>query len=359
MKKILKLHIVFIIIILSTTLFSCTKTVTKNVTVSTNTAEDILVEENESNELINNGSKLLSDKRYDEAMAYYNKAIELDKSNKDLYLKIKDLYIEANRLDDAYFITKSAINNNVDTENMKKISEDISSKLEIIKITDKVDQNSEYYFPKNVNTTINGKSISLPIKWDYSKADTSTHGTFEYYGFNEEYGRKVKVNLTVLEISYDKQIGCIKNMYTVNGKTYIDVDLVEFYFGNEESLREALKDNTNIAYTESGTPYVPNGYYIRNNYSKITTYEISNDCSFQLLNHDFTSLGYDDSSPINSSITQTASFNDFKNYIELRNPMDIDNINVNTDKPITQRETLCWIELENNVVYSIYRQYTP
>lgn len=357
MKKILKQQIILIIIILSTTLFSCSKTVTKDVTVSTNTADDILVEENESNELINNGSKLLSDKKYEEAMAYYNKALELDKSNKDLYLKIKDLYIEANRLDDAYFIIKSAINNNVDTENMKKISEDISSKLEILEVNDKVNQDSEYYFPQNINTTINEKPISLPIKWDYSKADTSTHGTFEYYGFNEEYGRKVKVTLTVLEVSYDKQIGSIKDIYTVDGKTYIDVDLVEFYLG-EEALKEALKDNAKIAYTENGIPFVPSGYYIRNNYSNITTYEISNDCSFQLLDYDFISLGYN-SSAINSFITQTASFNDFKNYIELTNYMYVGSISTDGNKPIPQRETLCWIELKNNVAYSIYRQYTP
>lgn len=93
MKKILKLQLLFIIIILATTLFACTGTITKDVILSTNTTDDILVEENEANELINNGTKLLSDEMYDEAMAYYNKAIELDKSNKDLYLEIKDIYI--------------------------------------------------------------------------------------------------------------------------------------------------------------------------------------------------------------------------------------------------------------------------
>ncbi|WP_066890701.1 tetratricopeptide repeat protein [Clostridium nigeriense] len=358
MKKILKLQLLFIIIILATTLFACTGTITKDVILSTNTTDDILVEENEANELINNGTKLLSDEMYDEAMAYYNKAIELDKSNKDLYLEIKDIYIEANRLDDAYFITKIAIANNIDTENMKKIAEDISSKLEIIKITDKVEQDSEYYFPKTVNTIINGKSISLPIKWDYLKADTTVPGTFEYYGLNEEYGRKVQVTLTVSEVIYDKQIGCIKDIYTIDGKTYIDVDLVEFYRG-ENALKEALKDNEKIDYTENGTPYVPDGYYIRNNYAKITTYEILSNCSFQLLHHDFTDLGYNTPAPINSSITETASFNDFKNYIDLRNPMDIRDLNIDSSKPITQRETLFWIELKNNKAYSIYRQYTP
>jgi tetratricopeptide (TPR) repeat protein len=358
MKKLIKFELIFIILILTTSFFACTNT-SKKVTVSDNTEEDILVEENQVAELINTGKKLLSDEKYDEAMTYYSKAIELDKSNKDVYLKIKDIYLESNRPDDAYFITKTAISNNIDAENMKKIANDISSQFQVILINDKVEQDSEYYFPQNINTTINGKSISLPIKWDYIQANTGIPGAFEFYGFNEEYGRKVQINLTVSEIIYSKQIGCIKNIYTVDGRTYIDVDLVEFYLGGEIATKEALKDNIDLPLKETGEAYIPDGYYIRNNYDKITTYEISEDCSFQLLHHDLTAIGYNTPAPNNSSITETASFDDFKNYINLRIPMDIGDHVISNDKPITQRETLCWIELKNDVVYSIYRQYTP
>lgn len=358
MKKLIKFELIFLIFILTASLISCIDS-TKKVTVSNNTEEEILVEENITKELINNGKKLLFDGKYEEAMANYNKAIELDKANKDLYLEIKDSYLDANRLDDAYFIAKTAISNNIDIENMKKIAKDISDKLEVIKINDIVEQESEYYFSKNVNATINGKTISLPIKWDYSKADTSTPGTFEYYGYNEEYGRKVQITLTIKEVVYDKQIGSIEKIYTVDGKTYIDVDLVEFYFGKEIALKEALKDNEKIAYNEDGTPYVPDSYYIRNKYSKITTYEVSSNCSFQLLHHDFEALGLNPNYPGNSSINMIASFEDFKNYIGLAAPMDLSDLNMNTDKPITNRGTLFWIELKNNIAYSIYRQYTP
>ncbi len=358
MKKFIKPELIFLIFIITVSLFSCVDS-TKKVTVSNNTEEEILVEENISKELINNGKRLLSDGKYNEAMAHYTKAIELDKGNKDLYLEIKDSFLEANRFDDAYFIAKEAIANNIDVDNMSKIAKDISEKLEVIKITDKVEQDSEYYFPRNVNATINGNSISLPIKWDYSKVDTSNPGTFEYYGYNEEYGRKAQVTLDVTEVIYDKQIGSIKKIYTVDGKTYIDVDLVEFYFGNEVALQEALKDNEKIAYKEDGTPYVPDSYYIRNKYSKITTYEVSSNCSFQLLYHDFEALGLNPKYPGNSSINMIASFDNFRNYINLRTPMDVGDLNINTNKPITQRETLCWIELKNNLAYSIYRQYTP
>lgn len=357
-KKLIKNLSLLIIICSSLTLLSCSNT-SKKITISDNTEEEILVEENQVTELINTGEKLLSDEKYDEAMAYYNKAIELDKSNKDVYLKIKDIYLEANRLDDAYFITKTAISNNIDTDYMKEIANDISSKFEVIILNDTVEQDSEYYFPKNINITINDKEISLPIKWDYTVANTNTPGNFEYYGFNEEYGRKIKMNLTVSEAIYSKQIGCIKNLYTVDEKTYIDVDLVEFYLGREIALEEALKDNVDLPLTDNGQPYVPDSYYIRNNYATITTYEVSKDCSFQLLNHDLNDIGYNISDPINSSITEAASFDDFKNYISLRNPINISNIAITDEKPVTQIETLCWIELKNDIAYSIYRQYTP
>ncbi|WP_278599621.1 tetratricopeptide repeat protein [Clostridium tertium] len=357
-KKFIKLTIIPLFLILSTSLFACTDT-TKKVTVSNNTSEEILVEENEVDEAITNAKKLLTDNKYDEAKAYFNKAISLDKSNKDLYLEIKDIYMNSNKYDDAYFIIKSALANNVDTENMKSIAKEISSKFEVIKLADSIYQESEYNLPGSVSTDINGTSLSLPLTWNVATVDTSSAGTFTYYGTNEEYGRHVEFTLTVLKNVYDKQIGCINNIYSIDGKTYIDVDLVEFYFGNEIALREALKDNEKIAYLENGEPYVPDGYYIRNNNSKLTTYEISSNCSFQLLNHDFLALGYNVPPPKNSSINEEASFNDFINYIDLRNPMDIGNLDISDGKPITHRETLCWIELKNGVAYSIYRQYTP
>ena len=43
----------------------------------------------------------------------------------------------------------------------------------------------------------------------------------------------------------------------------------------------------------------------------------------------------------------------------MRRKMYLDNKQELDGKIITKRTTLCWIELKNNVVYSIYRQYTP
>ncbi|WP_418223357.1 tetratricopeptide repeat protein [Clostridium isatidis] len=240
-KKLIKQINMLALLTLAISLFACTD-INKKITISNNTNKEILLEEDEISELINKGKKLLNDERYDEANAYFNKALELDKSNKNLYLKIKDIYLEANRLDDAYFLIKSAISNNV------------------------------------------------------------------------------------------------------------DVDLVEFYWGTETASKEALKDNKILLYDEDGTPYYPNGYYIRNNDSELITYEISDSCSFQLLPNDFLFLGYELPPSSSYTIPNTASFNDFKNYINLYTPY-------NNEK--TNRRTLCWIELKNGVAYSVYRQFTP
>ncbi|NLZ35508.1 MAG: tetratricopeptide repeat protein, partial [Clostridiales bacterium] len=112
-KKLIKQINMLALLTLAISLFACTD-INKKITISNNTNKEILLEEDEISELINKGKKLLNDERYDEANAYFNKALELDKSNKNLYLKIKDIYLEANRLDDAYFLIKSAISNNVD-----------------------------------------------------------------------------------------------------------------------------------------------------------------------------------------------------------------------------------------------------
>lgn len=348
-KKIIKLISISAILILSISLFACAET-TKKVTISNDTQTEILVEENEVKEAITTGKKLISDNKYDEAKAYFNKAISLDKSNKDLYLEIKDIYMESNKLDDAYFIIKSALTNNVDVENMKIVANEISSKFDVINLNYSIYQGLEYNLPESITTDIKDESLSLPIVWDVSQPDTTTAGTFTYYAFNEEYGRQVAMNLTVLENVYDKQIGYINKMYSSNGKLYIDVDLVEFYFGNKESLQEFINDNPDkykvyLPINNNGEYYVPNGYYIRNNSDKITTYEVSSDSTFQLLNHDLIRLGYDPKPKENSSIPESVSLDTFKSYID--NSLD------------KERGSMCWIELKNGVAYSIYRQYTP
>lgn len=357
--SIIKKSLFLIIICIPLTVLSCSNT-SKKITLSENTENEISLEESEIIRSITAGEKLLDEGKLEEAKENFSKAISLDKTNKDTYLRIKDKYISVNKLDEAYNIVKSAISNNVDIENMKLLLKEISSKFEVINLTSSIYQYSNYALPKNANITILGDSVQIPITWDNEIVNTESLGTFKYEGFNEEYGRKVIMNITILENVYDKQIGSIKKIYSSNGKTYIDIDIVEFYT-DEQDVQEVLKDNNTkvFSYTEDGDIFIPNGYYIRNKYSKLTTYELSSDCTFQLLYQDFLALGYDTPSPQNWSVTDLSSFKDFKNYINLRNPMNIEDLVIDNNTILTNRETLCWIELKNGIAYSIYRQYTP
>ena len=353
MKKALIHNLLFIFIIsASLTLISC-KASSKKITISENTEREVSLEESEIIKAINSGEKLLEENKLEEAKEYFNKAISLEKENKDTYIRIKDKYISINKLDEAYNIIKTAISNNVDVENMKSILKEISSKFEVIKISNSIYQNSSYSLPKVVTTNISNSQISIPITWNNENVNTNTIGTFTYEGYNDEYGRKVIFDLTVMENNYEKQFGCIKNVYSANGKTYIDVDLVEFYSGAENARREALKDIANGSLPYEGDEYLPSLFYVRNNYSTITTYELSNDCSIQMLNYDFWTLEHS-SSEINS-INRISTLNNFKNYILLRNKANENELDVNNHHVITDLSTFCSIELKNGVVTSIYR----
>lgn len=333
MKKGLIHNFLFIFIIsTSLTLISC-KDSSKKITISENTEGEVSLEENEIIKAINAGEKLLDENKLEESKEYFNKAISLEKENKDTYIRIKDKYISINKLDEAYNIIKTAISNNVDIENMKSILKEISSKFEVIKISNSIYQNSSYALPKEVTTNISDTPILIPVTWNNENIDTNTISTFTYEGYNDEYGRKVIVELTVMENVYDKQIGYIKDIYKSNGKTYIDVDLVEFYRGIDAKT-EAIKDNK-AAIDENGNYVYIAAVYIRNNYDKISAYEISNDCIFQLTSYDLDPYS---SEPLNMiTVNYDTFFNQVKKDISL----------------------LCWIEIKNGVATSIYRQYTP
>ena len=358
MKKGLIQNLLFIFVLSnSLLLISCGNT-SKKITISENTQEEISLEENEIIKYIATGEKLLDEGNLQEAKENFDKSITFDKSNKDTYLRIKDKYLSMNKIDEAYNIIKTAIANNVDVENMKLILKEISSKFELIKLPFKVYQDSNYSLPNEVNLNVYDTSVSIPITWDTNTVDTNNLGTFTYEGYNDDYGRKVIVELTIIENVYDKQIGSIKNIYSVNGKTYIDVDLVEFYSGLETALPEAIKDNK-APINENGEYFLPNGIYIRNKYSKLTTYEVSSNCLLQILPMDYLNLGYDTKYIEKLPPLNPISFAEFKEFITERNKIFLEEDPKYRNYTLTDRETLCWIELKNGVAISIYRQHTP
>lgn len=338
-KGLIKNLSLLLIIFTSLTLLSCSNN-SKKITVSENTEGEVSLEENEIIQSITAGEKLLDECKMQEAKENFNRAIAIDKSNKDTYLRIKDKYLSINKLDEAYNIIKTAISNNVDIENMKLILKEISSKFEVIKLSNSIYQNSSYSLPKEVNINISDTSISIPVTWDNENIDTSNLGTFTYEGYNDEYGRKVIVELTVTENVYDKQIGWLKNLYVDNGQLYIDVDLVEFYFGMKEALREAIKDGK-AGINPNGEYYVSFPEYIRNSSDAVVTYPVNGDCIYSLCGYNLTP-----DNPYDVGVVFNASYDEFLNaYNKTQNNKTGD--------------LLVYLYIENGSIYKITEQFLP
>lgn len=169
----------------------------KEVVISENVREDIKAEEEEVDVLKRKASEYLKENNFDEAKSLYEKAILMDKGNKDLYIEIKDEYINYSRLDDAYSIIKMAIDNNVDVDNMITIATDIKSKFDKIEYNYTVVQGEKYELPEEGIINVNGEEINVPIFWSEKEINTNSIGSFIYEGVNEQYGRSFSVTLNV------------------------------------------------------------------------------------------------------------------------------------------------------------------
>lgn len=351
-KKLMKL-LISTVVLVPLLFISCNNS-SKKITISDDTQSEVALEESEVLTAITDGEKLIDEGKFEEAKEEFIKAITLDKTNKEMYLRIKDKYLSVDKTDEAYYFIKNAVTNNVDVENMKSVLKDISNKFEKINIQTSIYQNGNYSLPQQVTTMISGDQVNIPVSWENQVVDTANIGTFTFQGYNEEYGRSITVELTVLENVYDKQIGNITKIYTSNGKTYIDVDLIEFYTG-DEALAEAKKDNVAPYDEKTGEYFLPFGNYIRNNYSTITTYEVSKDCIYQLYFLDLFALGYDSEAQIPEF--NTVSYETFKSYIDMRYKMQVDFGHIVDGEIESTGATLSWIELKNNTAQSIYRRY--
>lgn len=169
----------------------------KEVIISNDIKEDIKVEEEEIKTLKDKAKEYLEDNNFQEAKNLYKKVILMDKSNKDLYLEIKNEYIKKDRLDDAYEIIRIAIDNNVYGEGMQKVLDDIESKFEVVEYNVNIKKNDQYVLPQEGEVNINGEKIAVPITWENKDVDTSNLGEFIYKGMNEQYGRTFIMNIKV------------------------------------------------------------------------------------------------------------------------------------------------------------------
>ena len=214
------------------------------------------------------GNSYLQEDKFEEAKQSYEKAISIEKLNKETYLTIKDKYLNKGRVDDAYYIIKLAIKNNIDTVNMDTLLGEISEKFEIPCIETQLEQNSKYSLPDEVTMKINDVDIKVSVKWNNcSEIDTSKVGKFSYDGNSDEYGRKVKLELSVtapvvnrqisgeeaLEIVY-KMVGTLPEGYHLVYDNKQKKDNKDYYVIH---LYEEVKDDDKTSHTVT-----TNWYYV-------------------------------------------------------------------------------------------------
>ncbi|KRU26636.1 TPR repeat-containing protein [Clostridium sporogenes] len=334
------------------------------------------MKENEVEKFIKKGTDFLNAGKHDDAKSSFEKAILMEKSNKESYIQIKNKYMEKDRLDDAYYFIKLAVNNNVDTENMEKILSDIKSKFQVTKLYVNVYQNNEYKLPDKIKVKINNEDKEVGVIWN-NDADTSEIGTIKYQGKIEQYDRCAELYLKVLEspkereedndkevksdknmnnskkedkdenlkeVKNGKQIGFINEIYERNGKRYLKYDDVEFFKNKDANdrtaEREAIKDGKKLL-----DGRVTDDYYLRNKDNTLENYEISP-------NVDIYVCKYRINANTNATDLGEISYESFKNS----------NLSDKTsDFPYSTNynEILCYIYLENNVVVRIEEQYRP
>ncbi|APH17988.1 Ig-like domain-containing protein [Clostridium botulinum] len=325
------------------------------------------MKENEIKKFIKDGTNFLNSGKYDDAKSSFEKAISMDKSNKVSYIEIKNKYMEKKRIDDAYYFIKLAVSNNVDTENMKKLLDNIKSKFEVTKLDAGVYQSHEYQLPDKIKAKINNEDKEVGVVWNNNNVDTSKVGTIKYEGKIEQYDRDAELNLEIIEIKKEKeskkenntekvkktqeenknekakqiksekQIGFISKIYEQNGKRYLKYDKVEIFLNKDVDDRTAekefIKDGNKIL---TGDGRIPSGFYIRNKDESLETYEISPNVKIDICR-------YHIDSNANSADLQKISYEKFKT---------LDNV-------YGQSKALFYIYVENNVVVRIEEQYRP
>lgn len=102
----------------------------KEIVLSTNVEMDMKNQQNQIYENINQGDQYLDKNKYEDAKKSYESAISNDKSNKKVYLDIKDSYVKRGMYKDAYYILRLAENNNINDEEIRIEMETIKKNID-------------------------------------------------------------------------------------------------------------------------------------------------------------------------------------------------------------------------------------
>lgn len=318
----------------------------KEVILDTN-GEDILNNtESSILDLMQSGNNYLIAKDYENAKKSYEAAISKNILKESTYLEIKDKYINAKRFDDAYYIVKLAIDNNVSVDSMKNILEEIKSNFEITTISRTITENDKFSLPTEVSMKINDIDKTVNVRWeDNSKISTSIPGSYSYIGYADEYDRTVQLNLTINKkpdpIKATK-IGIVKGYSEKNGYLYITFDEAEFYLG-EEAKKKKMEDGiTNEGELEVTT------FYLRNISKETKEYKINKDVNIEMLDY-VLSPEYKG----NGTVSSNVSIDQFKQFID-KCLSESEKYNIEED-----RMRLFWINTEDDIIVNMEMQYTP
>jgi tetratricopeptide (TPR) repeat protein len=197
MSYLKKIIVLVLSLLLCIYVFTGCRAKDKQIVLSDNMSQQAKAEESEINQKVKEGNKYLSEGKYEEARTIYGNAIFIDKGNKNIYLEIKDSYMEAGRLDDAFYIIKLAIENKVDIDNMKDQLEVIRKQFQVVSLTGSVNQNEYFKLPDTATFKINNTDTEVNINWNISSIDTARPGTYIFEGTAQEYERPIKFVLTV------------------------------------------------------------------------------------------------------------------------------------------------------------------
>lgn len=251
---------------------------------------------------INLGNKYLSESKYKESILTFEKVISIDKKNVEAHLKLIEIYLKTKGFEDAKRVSMEVLNMNPSDKEiyikvadvmisegrpddaasyLKKVFEKtkhsiIGNKLEALKAKIPVTtieasalQDSNYSLPDKIKLNINNFNEELFVKWANSSVDTKNIGTYTFDGIVEEYDRKVKLTLKVTpkdlflitgkEVAMDKkQKEDLDNFFTIFSDLYMqsfdnsnisDEELIRFgisFINNFEMNTKVELDQNNL-----------------------------------------------------------------------------------------------------------------
>lgn len=149
----------------------------------------------------------LKTQRFEDANRICMEILDINPSDKGIYIKLADLMITEGRKDDAIQYLKKVLDKTGDSLVQKKL-EGLKAILPPSTLEASVLQGDSYQLPDKVKLSINEKEGEYPVKWENTSVDTKTSGTYTFEGSVEEYNRKVRLTLEVKP----------KDLFLTNGK---------------------------------------------------------------------------------------------------------------------------------------------